>query len=170
MCRAATHSSNPFGFKSAKSARQICRSLVSPLTVRIASYSNPWYSELLCLLVVITNRSQGAVRSNASATALPSSVCHLSIFFGDVDHEFVPGSAHCNNQYVPPPIGFVGRARLLRPMHPPEANSCTGEVHRGWPSNVWRPALTWWIQYYLSYPRITRRALLGPHRMTACDE
>ena len=88
-----------FGSKSANSIRSLCRSLVSPLTVCIASYSNPWYWGLLCLLVVVTTEVRGAVRGNATATALPSSGCHLSIFFGDVNHEFVPGSAHCNNQY-----------------------------------------------------------------------
>ena len=72
---------------------------MSPLTVCIASYSNPWYWGLLCLLVVVTTEVRGAVRGNATATALPSSGCHLSIFFGDVNHEFVPGSAHYDNQY-----------------------------------------------------------------------
>ena len=66
-----------------ESIRSPSRSLMSPLTVCIASYSIPWYRGLPCLLVVVTTQVRGAIRGNATATALPSSGCLLFIFFGD---------------------------------------------------------------------------------------
>ena len=112
-----------------ESIRSPSRSLMSPLTVCIASYSIPWYRGLPCLLVVVTTQVRGAIVVVTIAMPLQLLSPALVAFYLSslvMNHEFVPGSAHCNPQYGSAPVGLVSRARLLRPMHPSAAQSCMG--------------------------------------------